>query len=373
MNTGGGFEYSPDYSTTPGEFLLDALGSLGMSQAELARRTGLSVKHVNHVCQGISPLSADTAVLLERATGIDARMLVRLESMSQVEKGIQDETTRLERQLDWLKSFPVNELKKRQWISSSARGVEQLREILRFFRVAGPSAWEQVWATPTAYRLSQAFSPDMAALASWIRIGELKAEAMQLAAYDKEAFRSALPQIRDLTRVVDPADWLPRLEEICAKVGVAVVVEKEIKGARVNGIVRWLPSGNPLIMLSVRHGWADIFWFTFFHEAGHLIVHDRKRLTFVDSPSSRSSPGGGADATANRVIEQEADDFASRTLLSRELDPLINSARTRTDAQRIADEAGVHSGIVVGRMQHDRLVHFSQLNELRVRFKFEDS
>lgn len=366
-----GFEYVPDYSSSPGEYLLDVLASLGMSQAELARRTGLSVKHVNHVCQGMSPLSADTAVLLERATGVDARILVRLESMSQVEKGIKDETSRLEQQLDWLTNFPVGELKKRGWISPSVKGAEQLREILQFFRVAGPSAWEEVWATPTAYRLSQAFTPDMAALATWIRIGELRADAMLLPAYDKNKFQAALPRIRELTTVVDPADWLPQLQQICAASGVAVVVEKEIKGARVNGIVRWLRSGNPLLMLSVRHSWADIFWFTFFHEAGHLIVHDRKRLTFVDSPASRASAGAGA--TANRVMEQEADEFASRTLLPSELTSLINSARTGADAKLVAQKAGVHAGIVVGRMQHDRLIHFSQLNDLRVRFKFEDS
>ena len=365
------FEYAPDYSATPGEILLDTLANLNMTQAELARRTGLSVKHVNQLCQGLAPISAGTAVLLQRALGVDTRIWLHLESESQAVRGLNDETARLAEQVDWLKNFPIADLKRRGCIPSSAKGVDLLREVLQFFRVAAPSAWEQVWATPTAYRLSQSHEPQMAALASWIRIGECRAEQMHLGPYDKDSFRAALPQIRALLTSMDPAEWQTHLERICAEVGVAVVIEKEIKGARVNGMVRWLPSGNPLLMLSVRHRWADIFWFTFFHEAGHLIIHDRRRLTYVDAPAGRESAQIGG-ATANRLAEQEADDFAGRMLLPREFDGEIAAARTASDARRIAVQAGVHPGIVVGRMQHDRVVHFSQLNDLRVRFVFDD-
>lgn len=363
------YDFAPDYRQTPGEALLDILEDAGMSQAELARRTGLSVKHVNQVCLGAAPISAETAVLISRATGVDARIWLRIESEHQAARGLEAEILRLEDQVDWLSNFPIRELKKRGWINAHKKGAEQLRELLDFFRVAAPKAWENVWATPTAYRVSQAFTPDMAALASWIRIGELRAESLRLNRYNRDAFRAALPAIRELTNSVDPAEWLPQLEQICASVGVALVIEKEIKGARVNGVVRWLPSGNPLIILSLRHRWADIFWFTFFHEAGHLLLHDRKRLTFVDSPRSRSE---GSEATANRLIEHEADEFASATLLPNEFNGPLMRARTAQDARNIASAAGVHAGIVVGRMQHDGIIHYSQLNDERLRFIFED-
>lgn len=357
------YDFSPDYGFQPGDFVADVIDRLGMSQAELARRTGLSVKHVNQICQGASTISADTAVLLERATGVDIRIWLRLEAEFQAERGRRDEDSRLEVQTDWLNNFPVSELKKRKWISGNAKGVDQLREVLQFFRVAAPSAWEQVWATPTAYRVSQAFAPDMAALATWIRIGERRSEALALRPYDRERFRSSLDAIRSLVALDDPAVWQPQLESLFAQAGVALIIEKEIKGARINGLVRWLPGGNPMLMLSARHRWADIFWFTLFHEVGHLIVHDRRRLTFVDSPG---------DQPANRLVEQEADDFASRLLIPREYDQLVYSARTGADVQAIARQVGVHPGIIVGRLQHDHIIRFSQLNDLRVRLMFAD-
>jgi HTH-type transcriptional regulator/antitoxin HigA len=258
----------------------------------------------------------------------------------------------------------MNELRKRGFIRSPTSGVEQMRELLQFFRVATPEAWGGVWATPTAYRLSQSLDPNFAALATWIRIGELRVQEREpLPKYNREFFRDCLNQVRGLTRVTDPNEVINQLIELCAQAGVAVVVEKEVKGARINGVIRWLASGNPLIMLSVRHRWADIFWFTFFHEAGHLLLHERRRQTFVDTPQSD---------TASAVVEAEADSFASQTLIPRAYDNHVRVARTAEDARALAEALGVHAGIVVGRMQHDGVIRFNQLNSLRVRYAFYD-
>jgi HTH-type transcriptional regulator / antitoxin HigA len=353
--------FDPDYQASPGDILSDYLSDLGMSQAELARRTGLSVKHINQISQGQATITAGTAVLLGHATGIDARIWSRLESSYQVARGKVDEATRLEGDVSWLANFPIAELKKRNFLSSTARGVGQLRELLDFFRVATPSAWDQVWATPTAYRLSQSFDPNYGALAAWIRIGELRAvERPELPPFERERFRQQLPSIRRLTQLEDPNTAIPQLIELCAQVGVSLVVEPEIKGSRINGVVRWLPTGNPLIILSMRHRWADIFWFTFFHEAGHLLLHERKKLTFVDAPKS---------GTGSSVTEAEADEFASQTLIPREFDREVLSALNADDVNDLASRVGVHAGIIVGRMQHEGVVRFSQLNDLRTRFE----
>jgi HTH-type transcriptional regulator/antitoxin HigA len=358
-NAADGFD--PDYQCAPGEVLADYLAQLGMSQAELARRTGLSVKHVNQIIQGQASITASTAVLLERATGMDARIWSQLEANYQVARGKIAEEGRLEEDVAWLTEFQIGELKKRGFLSTTARGAQQLRELLDFFRVASPSAWNQVWATPTAYRLSPSLDPDFAALATWIRIGELRANEMDsVAAFDRERFRALLPGVRELTRLEDAAAAVSQLVALCAAAGVAVVVEREIKGARINGVVRWLASKNPLIILSMRHRWADIFWFTFFHEAGHILLHEQRKLTFIDAPKS---------GTRTSVVEVEADDFASTTLVPKESDQLIWQAHDAADIAMIADRIGVHSGIIVGRMQHDGLIRFNQFNDLRIRFQ----
>lgn len=359
--TNPGANFDPDYQYAPGEVLADYLAQLGMSQADLARRTGLSVKHINQIIQAQASITASTAVLLERATGVDARIWSQLESNYQVARGRIAESSRLEDDVAWLASFQVAELKKRGFLSRNARGPEQLRELLDFFRVASPSAWDSVWATPTAYRLSPSLDPDFAALATWIRIGELRANDLNsLPPYDRRQFQSLLPRIRELTQLADATAAISQLVALCAAAGVAVVIEEEIKGARINGVVRWMPSGNPLIILSMRYRWADIFWFTFFHEAGHILLHEQKRLTFIDAPKA---------GTRTSVAEVEADDFAGATLIPKELERLTWDVHDAAGVIAVAEQIGVHAGIVVGRMQHDGVIRFSQFNDLRVRFQ----
>lgn len=355
--------FRPDYAIPPGETLVEVLAERGMSQADLARRTGLSTKHINQIVLGTATLSAETALRFEFVTGVPAQVWTALESAYQVAQTRQDETNRLAAQVDWLHQLPIAELIRRGFIRKDTSPVERLRDVLAFFKVASPDAWSQVWAAPTAYRQSRAFEVDYGALAAWLRIGEIRSEQANLPPFDRAKFKDALPRIRTLTTIDDPRIWLPQLEALCAAAGVAVVIEREIVGARINGAVRWLPSERPLIQLSVRHRWADIFWFTFFHEAAHVLLHDRRRFTIID----------GVDrADTGNVMEHEADDFAGRVLLPRTFDGRLARIRSQAQAIDLAGEAGVHPGIVVGRLQHDKTIPYSYFNGLRVRLAFTD-
>lgn len=353
--------FRPDYAIPPGETLVEVLSGRGMSQAELARRTGLSTKHINQIVLGTATLSAETALRLELVTGVSAQVWTTLESTYQVAQTRQSESTRLAAQVDWLRQLPIAELVRRGFVRKDVPPVERLRDALAFFKVASPDAWDQVWAAPTAYRQSQAFDVDYGALAAWLRIGEIRSEQADLPPFDRTTFKDTLPRIRALTAVDDQEQWLPELKAACATAGVALVIEREIVGARINGAVRWLPSERPLIQLSGRHGWADIFWFTFFHEAAHVLLHDRRRFTIVD----------GVDrADSDNTMEQEADDFAGRTLLPRSFDSQLARIRSQDQAVALAREAGVHPGIVVGRLQHDGTIPYSHFNRLRTRIAF---
>jgi addiction module HigA family antidote len=74
------YEYAPDSYLPPGDTLRETLEALPMSQAELSTRTGLSTKHINQIVQGVAVLSHDTAIALERATGVPACLWNSLEA-----------------------------------------------------------------------------------------------------------------------------------------------------------------------------------------------------------------------------------------------------------------------------------------------------
>jgi HTH-type transcriptional regulator/antitoxin HigA len=351
--------YTLDVVLAPGDTLEEVLEAMGMTQAELAKRTGLSAKHVNQIIKGVAPITPDTSLLLERVTNVPARIWNNLEVSYREHISRRDENLELAKDIGWLAELPVKELIKRGRLKAGLSQVEQVRSVCEFFGVANKRAWMELWDKPTAFRKSKAFASDPAAVAAWLRIGELEAAEIDCAPFDRAGLAAALGELRALTSEPTPRTWWPKLVSTCAAVGVAVVVEKEIPGSRVNGAARWLTPTKALVQLSLRHRWADIFWFTFFHECGHLLLHSKKE-TFIN------------DTGAHSGAEQEADAFASTTLIPPEREYKLSSLSSFDDVRAFAADLGISPGIVVGRLQHDGRWAFSRGNDLKQRFVFVD-
>ena len=95
-----GLKYLPDYAVPPGETLRDTIQAMGMSQADLSRRTGLSAKHINQIVQGTAPISPDTALALEQVVGVPARFWDALEATYQARTNkLRERVTRRTRRL----------------------------------------------------------------------------------------------------------------------------------------------------------------------------------------------------------------------------------------------------------------------------------
>jgi HTH-type transcriptional regulator / antitoxin HigA len=72
-------EFYPDYASPPGDTLAETLETIGMSQAELARRMGRPVKTINEIIQAKVVITADTALQLEKVLHVPASFWLRRE------------------------------------------------------------------------------------------------------------------------------------------------------------------------------------------------------------------------------------------------------------------------------------------------------
>lgn len=353
--------YEPTEIAPPGETLVEWLDQAGMSQAQFAKRVSLTPKHINQVVKGTASISPEVALAFERVTGIPARYWSQLEANFQAAKQREVETETLRARTDLADLFPVKELVARGYVEDLRAKVDQLRELLRFFAVADPDALERVWLRPALYRRSKAFEPHDGAVASWLRIAELEADQIETEPFDAGAARGAIPEMRKLT-MRPGVSWLKPLTDLCASVGIALVVVKELPKCRLNGATRWLSADRAMIALSLRHRRNDIFWFTFFHELCHVLRHSKKE-TFIDL---------NKDSGVAEELEDEADAFASRTLIpTARLDDLW-SLNTKAQVTKFADAIGIAPGIVVGRMQHEELIPHNQWTDLIARYRFAD-
>ncbi len=352
-------QYQPAHLVAPGDTLLEWLEATDMSQAELAKRTRLTPKHITQVVKGKVGISPEVAVAFERVTAIPARYWLQLDANYQTEKHRRHEVSLLRDRADLAYRFPLTALQRRGHINATGTDVDRLQALLRFFGVADPDALEDVWLKPAMYRKSPAFKADPGALAAWLRLAELEAEQIRTQRCDLDAIRDVVPQMRSLSRLPG-IDWIDPLTDLCSTAGIAVVILKELPKCRVNGATRWISPDKAMIALSLRHRRNDIFWFTFFHELCHLLRHSKKE-TFVD--------GTG---TVDKALEEEADAFAARVLIPPKAARELPKLRTLTQVRHFAAEIGVADGIVVGRMQHDELIPHNQWTDAIVRYQFGD-
>lgn len=358
-----------DLAVPPGELLAEELEARGMTQKELADRTGRPEQKISEIINGKKSITQDTALELEKVLGIPAHFWVNLEASYQLTKARLREKSELEKQEDWLEFFPVRELQRRNYIPKTRDKQEMLSAILKFFGVASfPALRQRQEAFIQKYRITPKSPVSHGALWAWLRVGAMQAREIKTAPYSQSRFRDVLSDIRSLTTERAQV-FLPRMIELCASAGVAFVVAKQFPKSGANGVVRWLSAEKAMIQLSWRRGWTDIFWFSFYHEAKHVVDREKKRV-FVDEWNGRPLKGISDDPEA----EAAADRFAADWLIPPdEWAAFVESkAWSRPGVTDFAQRVGIHPGIVVGRLQHEGLVGYARLNDLRQKFVWSD-
>lgn len=351
------YVFEPEYAVPPGRTLQETINVLGMGQRDLATRAGLSYKHINQIIQGVAPISHETAIRLEQVTGVPARMWNNLEVNYREQLAKLEEKKRLENDLAWLKKIPTAELIKRGKIEKQTDQVLTLKAVLGFFGVADVEAWEKIWLSPAvAYRKSSVFLGQPEAMATWLRLGELEARAVPCAPFGKSRFRAVLNELRAIT-IEKPEVSVPKMKAACADAGVAVVLVPEIKNVPVNGATRWLTPEKAMLQLSLRYKTNDQFWFTFFHETGHVLFGGKKEV-FVDL---NHATGKG---------EMAADNFAANHLIPPHRASEFNGLKSAQAIEAFAESIGIAPGIVVGRLQHEGIIGYNQFNGLKMRYQW---
>jgi len=350
------FGFEPDYAIPPGETLKEVMESLNMAQKELAIRTGLTVQSLNRIFKGDQPISYETANKLELATGVPAGMWNNLEAQYREQLAKAKERKQLETDLDWLKTIPTQELIQRNAIESQKDRVFLLRETLKFYGLSSVAAWRDIWAKPAvAARRSQCFETRPGPASAWIRLGEIQAHSIDCLPFDKNTFIRAVKKIRSLT-VKNPEEFIPETIKLCADSGVALALVPEMKKVPWHGATKWLSASKAMMLLNLRGKMEDQFWFSFFHEAGH-VLYDSKKDLYIN------------DGSIDDPREHKANEFAAETLIPRDRDPQIASLRAKADVIRIANELKISPGIVAGRFQ--RLTKkWNYFNGLKRKFRW---
>lgn len=364
--------FAPDWVSPPGDSILDIAEERGWTQAELAQRLGYTEKHVSQLINGKVPLSVDAALRLERVLGSTADFWLAREANYQKHKARLDAAEKHAAWVSWLDDLPIKDLMacgaivKQRVETKTKPGL--VDACLRFFGVASPDEWRAHYGgMQMAFRRSRAEQSDVGAISAWLRLGEQQAEKLDGPKYDKARFEKALGDIRGLT-CESPEVFEPKLRQVLRAAGVMLVLLPAIPRAHVSGVARWLSPTRPLIQLSLYGKTNDKFWFTFFHEAAHILLHanskEEKKSVFLDDPNASHSED---------PKEREANQWAGNWLIPEKHHAVLATLRSRSAVIQFAQQIAIHPGVVVGRLQHDRVIEPSWLNDLKQSFRFKEA
>jgi len=360
--------FTPDAVTPPGDTLREMIEHTGMTQVELADRTGLDKKTINLIVQGKAPVTQETALAFEKVFGLPARFWMALETQYAEQQARSLQRRSQPRCLAWARRFPYTQMCKWSWVPPTQSDEEKCQHLLSFFGVAAPENFASIYGNLSlSYRKSPRVKEKTELLAAWLRAGELEAQKLEAAQeFDEQLFSANLHKIRALTTLQEPNEIVSQIRSLCSEAGVAFVMIPELPGLGISGIMRWL-NKRPVIQQCLRFRTNDQFWFTFFHEARH-VVQKCKKAIFVD--------GEGIDEEL-KDCERDANEFAGEFLIpsaSYEKFCDANDEPTTQDIRAFAREIGVHPAIITGRLQRDKILSWSHpAKNLKIKYIWADT
>lgn len=356
--------FQPDWFSRPGDTVSALMSRCGLSPTELAERLGRDRLTVRDILAGMATIDESLADGLAEAIGGTPSFWRKRQAtydrcLSRAADAVPPGTAN-----NWLRQIPLSGMASSGWIERPPSRPRALRSCLAYFGVTDPEEWRRRYAAVSgdvAFRTSPSFELSLGPLSAWLRQAEIEASMMPCAKWDRDVLEANLGRLRKLTLLREPSKFLPRLQSISAEAGIAVVILRAPSGCRASGATRFVSADRAMVVLSFRHLSEDHFWFTLFHEVGHLLLHGRS-ATFVD-----------LDIAATDEREREANDFAATTLIpAARHDEMVTLGGRSQRVLRFAASVGISPGVVVGQMQHQGLLGPANLNFLKRRYTWGD-
>ncbi len=358
---------SPDLLIHPGETISDLLEARNIAQKELAQRAGVSEAFLSDVIHGKKDISKGLAMGLEYALGLPRSFWLNLQANYDAELlSLQEEDSIQEEEKAVLTSIHevIDYLKKRSFISDKLTQEQMIIGLRKLFQVSRLTGLRTL-APSGAFRMSDKAAINQDVLGAWLCLCKIQGSGQQVdTSFDPDRADELVSAIKRIM-LANRGDLQKVLKELFAKYGIDFSIVRNFRGAPVHGYIARNEDGTYQMVLTLRGAFADIFWFSLFHELGHIINGDiSKPGSFIDT-----------DCIKDEKKEAAADDFASRSLLDqasyeRFLDQGIFSISA---IKEYAQTQSVPLYVVIGRLQKEEVIPWTWYHRYKTRYKWAES
>ena len=338
-------------ATPPGATIKEQLIDRGLSQKEFALRMGMSEKHISKLINGDVQLTPEVAVRLEMVLGVPAKFWNKLEATYREKLIKANAENEMDSDKELVKKLPYREMSKNGWVPETREATEKVIYLRKYFEVVNLEIIKDMKLSKIACRRLAETEKGNLALLAWAQKAKLEARAIETSLIDLKTLKEKLPEIRSMT-AMNPADFCPKLIEMLSGCGIALVFLPHIGGSFLHGAT--FRDGNKIVVgLTVRGKDADKFWFSLFHELGHILLGHINQ----------------SDGTTDED-ENAADNFAKETLIPTVEFNAFTSLNdfSKTSICSFAQKQNILCGIVVGRLQKEGFINYNRCNDLKTKY-----
>lgn len=349
-------EFNDKIAFHPGYYIKEIIENIGLTQEDFAKRLDTTPKNLSLLIRGEQNLSIDIAMKLSRMMDTSVIYWLNLQKAYDAllaetkSEEIMEEERILFKNIDYKYFRDFYEMP-----NLDRKKDEQIKMVRRFLKVASLTVFRQN-NVAVSYRSASSNMSEINTIKAnmMVQIATNIALDRKSSCYDKKAFEHAVDYALNLTE--QHKSFLPLITKAFENAGVILVVIPNMPGSKINGAAKKI-GNNIMIMVNDRGLYADNFWFTLFHEIGHVMKGD--------FGISLEKEKGEA--------ETEANEFASKMLIpEKPYQDFIRKKRFTVNSVRsFAKEINRDPGIIIGRLLHDELIEHNnyELNSMRKKYK----
>jgi len=349
-------EYNDTIAFHPGYYIKEIVDESGLTQEDFAKRLDTTPKNLSLLIRGEQSLSIDIAMKLSRMLGTSVSYWLNLQNSYDALVAEFKSVNELAEERIVFESLDYKYFRDYYGLPNLPRKIdEQIKHVREFLNVATLKVFTKR-DMAVSFRSSTEELPETSTIKAnaMVQIATNIALKVDAPKYNKQKFEKAVSYALTLTENHD--EFYPLIYKAFYDAGVVFVILPNLPGSKINGATKKV-GDNIMLMVNDRRLNADSFWFTLFHEIGHVMNGDYG-ISFEKETGEQ---------------ELQADTFAEDSLIPRdEYYDFINQNKFDLGAIcSFAKQINRDPGIVLGRLQNDMKVDYNDwsLKSLRKKYR----
>ncbi len=342
------------YAFHPGYYIKEYIEEMGYTQEDFAKRLDTTPKNISLLIRGEQKLSVDIAIKLSRLIGTSVKYWLNLQAEYDSLTSAIDSNKEFEKEKELFKMIDYNYFKKYFKLPDLPRRIdEQIKEVRKYLGVSTLCVFEKVDYNARFRSSSGVNESNIIKANIMVQIAtNLSLKKNEMPKYNKKKFVDTIDYILTLT---NKQGFYKEMKKALYDSGVDLIVLPNMPGSKINGATKII-NDHVLLMVDDRLKTLDSFWFTLFHEIGHIINGDYG-ISF-ENDSSESEEKANKYAEDMLIDHDEYLNFISKKNYSCE------------SIIEFANKINRSPGIIVGRLQNDQKVSRDNwtLNQLKQKF-----